>query len=110
MNEADRKVTKGVARLRLEGDVDLATASEIEGRLRGLEQDSPPLLVVDLRGVTFLDSTGLRLIISADRRARENKRRLVLVRGKESVDRVFRLALLDSRLEFVNDADDLDAS
>jgi anti-sigma B factor antagonist len=110
MSGTDWKVNKGVARLLLEGDVDLATATEIEGRLREFEQDSPPLLVVDLRGVTFLDSTGLRLIISADRRARQNERRLVLVRGRESVDRVFRLALLDSRLEFVDDPAGLDVS
>jgi anti-sigma B factor antagonist len=105
MDTLDPEVPRVTARLQLEGDVDLASAPEIEARLRRLEEDLPPVLLVDLRAVTFLDSTGLRLIISAERRARKDERRLILVRGRESVDRVFRLTLLDHRLEFVDDPD-----
>jgi anti-anti-sigma factor len=97
MDTLDPEVPRVTARLQLEGDVDLASAPEIEARLRRLEEDLPPVLLVDLRAVTFLDS--------AERRARKDERRLILVRGRESVDRVFRLTLLDHRLEFVDDPD-----
>jgi anti-anti-sigma factor len=50
-----------------------------------------------------MDSTGLRLLISADQRARDAGRRLVLVQGNDMVQRVLRLTRLDERLEIVPD-------
>ena len=79
----------------LRGELDLATVDEAEATT----------VVVDLRALRFMDSTGLHFVLGADARARERGGRLLLVRGPESVDRVFRLALLDGRLEFVDDPD-----
>ena len=53
--------------------------------------------------ITFLDSTGLRLVLEADARARQAGRRLAIVPGPEVVHRVFLIAMLDKRLEFVDD-------
>ncbi len=90
----------------LEGDLDLASAADAEGRIQRAEGNgSPSRLVLDLRGVRFMDSTGLRVILAADSRARRAGRRLQLIRGPEAVHRVFRIALLDQRLEFVDPAD-----
>jgi anti-sigma B factor antagonist len=58
--------------------------------------------VLDLRGVRFLDSTGLRVILAADSRARRAGRRVQVIAGPEPVHRVFRIALLDQRLEFID--------
>src|ERR671915_135991 len=58
-------------------------------------------------GLEFIDSTGLRIVIAADARARKEGRRLVVVAGPPSVHRVFRIALLDRRLEFVEDAESI---
>jgi len=93
----------GVAHLEIEGDLDIAKANELERQLLGMEQDSPRTVVIDLRKVTFIDSSGLRLVLRAQVRAREAGRRLVLVPGPERVQRVFRVTRLDSRLEFVDD-------
>ena len=60
-------------------------------------------MVLDLRGLAFIDSTGLRLIVSADARAREQGRRLAVVRGPEAVQRIFRVTRLDERLDMVDD-------
>jgi len=87
----------------LEGELDIAAVGEIEPELERLERGDLPLLVLDLRGVTFLDSSGIRMILAADARAREQSRRLVLVPGPDAVHRVFELALLDRRLEFIDD-------
>ena len=91
-----------VARVRLAGELDLVSAPEAEAAIQSVEQDSgPPTIVVDLRGVRFMDSTGLRVILAADSRARKTGRRLQLIAGPEAVHRVFRIALLDGRLEFI---------
>lgn len=57
--------------------------------------------MMDLRDLTFMDSTGLRLILATHARVRAAGNRLVLIPGPESVHRVFRLALLEDRLEFM---------
>jgi anti-anti-sigma factor len=91
----------GMVRLALRGELDLSSAGEIEEVLQELEGSSPPLLVIDLRDLTFMDSTGLRVMVSADARARDAARRFVIVQGPESVHRVFRITGLDDHLAIV---------
>ena len=86
----------------LDGDIDIASADEIEARIRNAEAEEPSVILIDLRQVSFLDSSGLRLILGAAVRAKAAGRRLVLVRGTERVQRVFELTNLQSRLEFVD--------
>ena len=90
-------------RLVLSGELDLASAEELEGELKQLEAAEPPLLVLDLRELEFMDSTGLRTVVTADARAREQGRRLAIVRGPDAVDRVFSVTRLDERLEIIDD-------
>lgn len=97
----------GAVHVRLAGELDISTATRLEDSLQRAEAEGPALLVIDLSGLDFMDSTGLRLLISADGRAREAGRRLVLVQGNEMVRRVLRLTRLDERLEIVADPGDL---
>jgi anti-sigma B factor antagonist len=89
------------------GELDLSEATGVEETLTDLERRKPALLVLDLRGLTFLDSSGLRLILEADLRARSEGRRLSVVRGPETVQRVFSISLLDKRLDFVDDPNEI---
>lgn len=88
-------------RLALVGEFDLSNAAQVEDALKQIELDRPPLLVLDLRELTFMDSTGLRVMVAADARARDDSRRLAIVQGPESVHRVFRITGLDDHLEMV---------
>ncbi|MGH2530002.1 MAG: STAS domain-containing protein [Actinomycetota bacterium] len=92
-----------IAHLEIEGDLDIAKAEELERQLLSMEESSPDTVVIDLRKVTFIDSSGLRLILRAEVRAQKAGRRLVLVRGPERVHRVFQVTRLDSRLQFIDD-------
>lgn len=87
----------------LAGELDLVNAPRWEQELNAIEADSPATLILDLRGITFIDSTGLRAVIGADQRARSAGRRLVVVRGAQAVDRLFAVTQLDQRLEIVDD-------
>jgi anti-sigma B factor antagonist len=86
------------------GDLDLSGATVLEAELERLAED-PGLrvMVLDLRGVDFMDSSGLRLVILTDRRWREAGRRFALVQGPETVHRVFEITQMSERLEFVSD-------
>lgn len=94
---------KGAVHVALQGELDISSAERVEQELRRVEDMSPSTMVLDLRPLRFIDSTGLRLVLAADLRARRDGRRLLIVRGPDIVHRVFRIALLDRRLEFVDD-------
>jgi anti-anti-sigma factor len=85
----------------LVGELDISTAPEVERQLARVEQGRPTLLALDLRELSFIDSTGLRLVLAADGRARKEGRDFVVIPGPQSVHRVFRIALLDRRLQFL---------
>jgi anti-anti-sigma factor len=94
----------GLVHVALVGELDLSTVAKVQEELRRVEASAPATLVVDLSKLTFLDSTGLRCIVTADERARTDGRRIVIVRGPDAVQRVFAITRLDERLEMVDDA------
>lgn len=100
----------GTVTLALEGELDIASAPPVERELERIERDAPATIVLDLRALSFMDSTGLRIIVSADARAREQDRRLVVIQGPEPVQRIFRMTRLDERLEIVADPAAVDAA
>jgi anti-sigma B factor antagonist len=95
-------------RVALSGDLDLSTAKRAEQAIEDAERTGPPLLVIDLRRLTFMDSTGLRVIVSADKRARRSGRRTVVIQGPAPVRRVFEITRLDERLDIVDAPEEID--
>jgi len=96
--------TEGCVHLALSGELDLASAPELLRALARVEAERPGLILLDLRDLRFMDSTGLRTVVGADMRAREDGRRVAVVRGPEAVDRIFALTRIDERLEMLDEA------
>jgi anti-sigma B factor antagonist len=97
------KNSDGTVRLALTGEFDIASAQRVEEEMTRLEGGEAQLILLDLRGLEFMDSTGLRTVVGADARAREQGRRLLIVPGPEPVHRIFEVTGLTDRLEFVDD-------
>jgi anti-sigma B factor antagonist len=93
----------GLVHVALRGELDLSTVGKVQDELDRIEASSPRVVLLDLSKLTFLDSTGLRCLVTADERARESGRRVVIVRGPEAVQRVFSITRLEERLEMVDD-------
>jgi anti-anti-sigma factor len=72
------------------GELDVATAPELARTLRECQQLAH-LTVLDLRELGFMDCAGVHTIVNASVRARQNGRRLVLVRGRPDIYRIFTL-------------------
>ena len=90
-------------RVEVSGELDLSSALVFEEALRRVEEDAPPrLLVLDLRSLKFMDSTGLRVILRAHARAVNQDRKLAIVEGGEAIRRIFRLTGVADRLNLVN--------
>ena len=92
----------------LHGEVDIAAADLVEAAIRDAfgSDGASKTVVVDLRAVTFLDSSGLRALLGAQQGSQAEERRIVLVRGAELVQRVFRITGLEEQFVFVDDPAD----
>ena len=97
------EVRPGVRRVRLEGELDLASAYAFDRRLLDVEQTRPRMIVVDLGGLTMLDSAGLARLVSAQRRARRGGWKLVLLRGGRAIQRVLQTTQLIEHFEIARD-------
>jgi anti-anti-sigma factor len=94
----------GDALIALSGELDLSGAPALDQEIEALSR-RPEVrrVVLDLRGLDFLDSSGLRVVALADRRLTAGGRSLALVRGNEHVQRVFEITRMVERLDFVDD-------
>ena len=91
----------------LSGDLDLSTLDQLESALEGNLNGQLDLVVLDLRELTFLDSSGLRAILALHSRVRDEGGRLVLVKGPRRVHRVLELTRADEELEVVVDPSEI---
>jgi anti-sigma B factor antagonist len=91
-----------VVHVRPVGEIDLDTASQVRDRLDELTSAGFRRLILDLRGVTFLDSTGLRLVLETDASARADGFEFGLIEGPETVQRAFEITGLRGALPFVD--------
>jgi anti-anti-sigma factor len=70
------------------GTLDIASSLQLEVTL---DESAARLVVLDMRDLAFMDCAGVHAIIDASVRARDDGRRLILLRGSPNVDRVFAL-------------------
>ena len=94
--------------VRLEGDLDIATETQAKAELqRAMGSGTAGVLIADLRGLRFLDSTGVRVLLETDIRAREHGLRFGVVRGEGMVARLLAMTRIGERFPVVDDPDEL---
>ncbi|HZU40397.1 MAG TPA: STAS domain-containing protein [Solirubrobacteraceae bacterium] len=91
----------------LYGELDLASSPALEDELERLLATAPSVVVIDLRELDFMDSTGLSVLIRAHHRAHEAGHRLAVVNGTRQVRRLLSLTGLAERLTVVDDPREL---
>lgn len=82
------------------GELDLATAPELQSQLDELRDSGFDRIVLDLRKLTFLDSSGIALILREDRLARRNGHDFSLISGSPAIQRVLAVCGLLDHLTF----------
>ena len=86
------------------GELDMASAPELEQAVMPRLQGGGHV-VLDLRSLDFIDSSGLRVVVGAHRAAEEHGGRFTCVRGapRSTVHRIVEIAGLDGVIEMVDD-------
>jgi anti-sigma B factor antagonist len=88
------------------GEIDLYTAPRLHSELAGLLADGMPArVVIDMSGVEFCDSTGMNVLLSCLRRARERGGDLEIAAPRPAVRKILQVTGLDSVFTVVEDAD-----
>jgi anti-sigma B factor antagonist len=77
--------------LALSGELDMASAPELASTLKEILAQSHPRVMLDLNGLSFVDSAGVSVLIKAKQSAEARGRTFVLRRPTEQLERVFAL-------------------
>lgn len=87
------------------GEADLLGAPNIEAVLKDASAGEPELIVIDLRDLTFIDSSCLQALITGHELCRARGHELRVIPGPENVQRLFELAGMTQALPFTDAAD-----
>jgi anti-sigma B factor antagonist len=91
--------------VRLSGDLDIVSADKCLERFEAIQRNRVGELVVDLRGLTFLDSMGLSALLTAHGVGAESGSSVSFIRGNRTVHRVFQITDTETRLRWANPVD-----
>ncbi len=101
--EIDVADSGGLRMLRLTGELDMAGVDQFERLLTADGSSEARTFVVDLRSLTFIDSSGLRALIMADQGVRDVGGRFVVVRGPDRVNQVLEMTGVSKQIELVDE-------
>src|ERR1700733_328866 len=100
-SETDRVV------ISLNGELDMASAPLLQAALESAEADKAPALVLDLRELRFMDSTGLRIILWARERLHSRGQEFALTVGSSQVQPLLSLSGVGEHLRVIATPDEL---
>lgn len=96
MQLSERRRDDGAIEISIEGELDLSNAATLrDSMFRAFDADGATAIWLDFAGCTFIDSTGLRVIIEGARRAGESSRRLGIRNLTDQPLRLFELTSVD---------------
>jgi anti-anti-sigma factor len=93
--EVTTRRRNGAATVAVQGELDIDTAPRLDAALLDAERERPATLRLDLGGLVFIDSTGLRSVLAAHRRAEGEGRKLALQNLQPEVARVLEMTGAD---------------
>jgi anti-sigma B factor antagonist len=82
------------------GELDMATIGAVEDALRRVREKGETKVLLDLGGLSFLDSSGLHLTVTWAQKAKDEGFEFSIVPGPPAVQRVFELTALEEKLPF----------
>ncbi|HWF26022.1 MAG TPA: STAS domain-containing protein [Solirubrobacteraceae bacterium] len=103
----DVRRTDDATVLAVSGELDLASSATLSQALEEAGGSDPALVVLDLREVEFMDSSGLAVLVKAHQRAQSTGYRFGLINGSPQVQRLLTLTGMDERMRVVETPEEL---
>jgi anti-sigma B factor antagonist len=103
----ETQTTGRLTLLTVTGELDLVSSPVLERELERAYASDRELILLDLRRLEFMDSTGLHLLVKAQQRAEEAGRRLTLTKGGEQVQRLLDLTGVADVVKIVESPEEL---
>ncbi len=91
--------------LTLTGELDMASAPMLQGAVEDAHLDAAELVVVDLKGLEFVDSTGLRVILALHKLCAERGQELAVTQGSQQVQRLLSVTGVADHLKIISSPD-----
>jgi anti-sigma B factor antagonist len=91
----------------LHGELDLASAADVSQAIADAGASGAAVVIVDLRGLEFMDSAGISVLVRGHEAARGAGHQFAIVKGTPQVDRLLNLTGLDDQLTLVDDPAEL---
>jgi anti-sigma B factor antagonist len=107
--EIEARTHRRTALVELSGELDLATVPQVVEALDGLAPNAGGVrhVVLDLRGLTFMDASGLHELVRQNDYAHRNRHNFAVVRGRKAIERLLALTAVEELLVLVDEPEDL---
>ena len=109
MTIQNNELSSGWQCIAVSGEIDLATVPELETAIDSVFSSNSHSLVVDLTGSSFMDSTGLKTLVMANRRFDEDGRLFAIAVSGGPVSRLIDLSGVETSIRIVESTDELEA-
>jgi anti-sigma B factor antagonist len=93
---------RDVVRVSPVGELDMSTTGELTAEIRQLWRSGFSRVILDLRGATFIDSSGLHAIVDEHAAATADGRDFSIIPGPPAVQRIFEVTGMETRLPFLD--------
>jgi anti-sigma B factor antagonist len=107
--EVEARTHRRTALVELWGELDLSTVPQVAEVLDGIAPNAGGVrhIVLDLRGLTFMDASGLHELIRLNDYAHHNRHNFAVVRGRKGIERLLALTAVEELLVLVDEPEDL---
>jgi anti-sigma B factor antagonist len=105
MNIVKADIENQIKRISIEGEIDVYTSIDLKLELNTLVDDGNKKILIDLEGVTYMDSSGLGVLVALLKRIKQEEGELKLLNLPPSVEKIFELTRLTKFFEIFDEAD-----
>jgi len=99
LNIIEEQRENNVIILKLEGELDVYTSPKLKEKIVTSIKSGIPFVVLDLKGLSYVDSTGLGVMAAGLKRLRENDGNMVLVSPQKIVQKILEITNMDTSLK-----------
>jgi len=99
LNIIEEQRENNVTILKLEGELDVYTSPKLKEKIMTLIKTERPFVVLDLKGLSYMDSTGLGVMGAGLKRFRENGGNIVLVSPQKIIQKILEITNMDVSLK-----------